>query len=692
MEFNILGPIEVGTERAWLELGGRRTRAVLGLLLVRAGQVVPADRFAEELWPHLAVDRAIANLHVRVSELRRRLRAAGMAEGLVTRPPGYQLELGGHELDSVRFEKLLEQAVSALAADDASTARLRAVEALALWRGPVLADLGDVPFVAAEGSRLEELRLTAVEVRLEAELMNGRYGEMLGELAAMTAEHPLRERLWSLRIRALYGAGRQGEALAVYREVRRLLADELGLCPSRELRDLERRVLAQDLATRADPAPRVSGRDKDGWTTPTPQYVWNGTGHIAYQVIGDAKPDIVFVPGIYSHLDLWWEDPNTAGFMRRLAAIGRLIIFDKRDTGLSDPATGEDTLEQRMDDVRAVMDACGSKRAVLIGYSEGGPMSVLFAATFPERVTGLVLFGAAARWTWAPDYPCGENSEAMLAALEQIAQRGWGQGNTMEWYAPSLVSSESARRGLARRERMSVSPSAYLRMLRLVRDIDVRKILPAVSAPALVVQRRNDRVSPPALGRHLAAHLPSARYLEQSGDHLLGVGDVGELADNVEQFVEEAASRPLETNRMLATILVTEVSEAAAPAHHAAAPSAIERGRGSLVETNVQGVVATFDGAARAIRCALTMRADTAAHDFRAGVHVGEVELRDGRLVGQAFELTHQVARLAEKGQILVSRTVKDLVIGSSLHFQEKGSHRLDGCGDDHWMMFTVGG
>ncbi|MEO3795386.1 alpha/beta fold hydrolase [Nonomuraea sp. B10E15] len=691
MKFNILGPIEVGAERAWLELGGMRTRAVLGLLLVNAGQVVPADRFAEELWPRLEVDRAIANLHVRVSELRRRLRIAGMAEGLVTRPPGYQLELGGHELDSVRFERLLEQAVSALDVNDAMTARLRAVEALALWRGPVLADLGDLPFVASEGSRLEELRLTAVEVRLEADLMSGRYCEVLGELAALTAEHPLRERLWSLRIRALYGAGRQGEALAVYREVRRLLADELGLSPSRELRDLERRVLAQDLGSRADPAPRAIGTDKDGWIAPTPQYVWNGTGHIAYQVIGDGEPDIVFVPGIYSHLDLWWEDPNTAGFMRRLAATGRLIIFDKRDTGLSDPATGEDTLEQRMDDVRAVMDACGSKRAVLIGYSEGGPMSVLFAATFPERVTGLVLFGAAARWTWAPDYPCGGDSEGMLAALEQIAQRGWGQGNTIEWYAPSLASTESARRGLARRERMSVSPGAFLRMLRLVRDIDVRKILPAVSAPVLVVQRRNDRISQPDLGRYLAEHLPGARYLEQSGDHLLGVGDVGELADIVEQFVREAASQPLETNRMLATILITTVSEAAASAHHAAAPSAIGRSRGSLVETNVQGVVATFDGAARAIRCALAMRAATAAHDFRAGVHVGEVEFRDGRLVGQAYELAHQVARLAGEGQILVSRTVKDLVIGSSLTFQEKGSHRFDGCGDD-WTMFTVGG
>ena len=242
MEFRILGPLEVCAAGTRLELGGARTRAVLGMLLVRVGQVVSVDRFAEELWPELDGTRATANLQVRVSELRRRLRAAGIADCVVTRSPGYQVELGNRELDSVRFEKLLSQAVAALATGDSSTASSRAHEALASWRGPVLADLGDLPFVAAEAARLEELRLTAVEVRLQADIGCGRYGEVLSELVPLTAEYPLREKLWSLRIQALYGAGRQSEALGAYREVRRLLADELGLAPSRELRDLEQRV------------------------------------------------------------------------------------------------------------------------------------------------------------------------------------------------------------------------------------------------------------------------------------------------------------------------------------------------------------------------------------------------------------------------------------------------------------------
>ena len=221
----------------------------------------------------------------------------------------------------------------------------------------------------------------------------------------------------------------------------------------------------------------------------------------------------------------------------RLLSLGRLIMFDKRDTGLSDRAAGEDTPEQRIDDVLAVMRACGSDRAALFGYSEGGPMSILFAATYPERVTALILGAAAARWPAAPDYPCGQHTEEMASALEDLAAHRWGQGDSIEWYAPSLAGSGAARRALARWERMAASPSAVLRMIRMIRTIDVRSILPGINVPVLIIQRSNDRINPPCHGHYLAEHLPRARHFEQPGDHLLWLGDTDAMFTQIEEFL-----------------------------------------------------------------------------------------------------------------------------------------------------------
>jgi pimeloyl-ACP methyl ester carboxylesterase len=266
--------------------------------------------------------------------------------------------------------------------------------------------------------------------------------------------------------------------------------------------------------------------------------------HIAYQVLGQGDRDIVIVPGLISHLDLWWEDPYAARFYRQLASLGRLIMFDKRDTGLSDRAAGEDTAEQRIDDVRAVMRACGSDRAVLFGYSEGGPMSIMFVATYPERVTALILGAASARWPAAPGYPCGQQTEEMISAIEELAARRWGQGDSIDWYAPSLAGSGAARRSLARWERMAASPNAILRMMRMIRQIDVREVLPGIGVPALVIQRGQDRITPPCHGRYLAAHLPDARYFEQPGDHLLWLGDTDAMFGQIREFLGAAGDTP----------------------------------------------------------------------------------------------------------------------------------------------------
>ena len=548
VEFGILGPLEIAAGGQPLPVQGARTRAVLAMLLVHANQVVPADRLTAELWAGQPADRAAASLQVRVSQLRKALRAAGEADRLMTRPPGYLIRVTPGELDAPRFEHLARDGETALAAGDGALAARRLDEALGLWRGAALADVDDAPFAQAEARRLEERRLAALESRAEARLACGGHRELIGELETLTAAHPLRERLWAHRMLALYRAGRQAEALRAYRDLRAILTGELGIEPSPALRELEGRILRQDAAL-APPAP---GEDRAGGPgarseaePPVTRYARSSDGvHIAYQVLGQGERDIVIVPGLISHLDLWWEDPYAARFYRRLASLGRLIMFDKRDTGLSDRAVGEDTAEQRIEDVRAVMRASGSNRAVLFGYSEGGPMSILFAARYPERVAALILGAASARWPAAPGYPCGEQTEEMASALEDLAASRWGQGDSIEWYAPSLAGSDAARRSLARWERMAASPSAVLRMLRMIREIDVRDVLPGLGVPALIIQRRQDRITPPCHGRYLAAHLPGARYFEQPGDHLLWLGDTDAMFGQIREFLGEAGATP----------------------------------------------------------------------------------------------------------------------------------------------------
>jgi DNA-binding SARP family transcriptional activator len=382
MEFGVLGPVEMTVGGRPLALGGTRARGVLAVLLAHANQVVSADRLAEELWPGHPAGKAAASLQVRLSELRKAFRSAGEDDRLATRPPGYLLTVAPGDLDSLSFARLAGEGTAALDAGDAATAAQRLTEALALWRGPAFAGI-DVPSVRAEAGRLEEMRLAALESRAEALLAAGRRGEVIAELETLTAAHPLGERLWSLRMLALYQAGRQADALHAYGDLRKILADELGIDPGPALRDLHARIVRQDPAL-----DRPGGRDGTGALAAAPQtrYVQAADGvRIAYQVLGHSGRDIVFVPGLMSHLELLWEYPETGEFFRRLATLGRLILFDKRDTGLSDRAPGTATLEERIDDVRAVMRAAGSQRAALFGYSEGAPMSILFAAAHRHR-------------------------------------------------------------------------------------------------------------------------------------------------------------------------------------------------------------------------------------------------------------------------------------------------------------------
>jgi DNA-binding SARP family transcriptional activator/pimeloyl-ACP methyl ester carboxylesterase len=685
VRFGVLGPLEVTADGQPLVLHGARTRAVLAMLLAHPNQVVSADRLTEELWPGQPADRATHSLQVRLSQLRQALRLAGEEHRLVTRPPGYLIRAAADEIDATRFKQLAADGAAALAAGDPAAAARRLETALSLWRGAAFADIDAAPFAQAEAVRLEEERLAALESRIEARLACGGHRALIAELDTLSSAHPLRERFWFQRVVALYRSGRQADALRAYRELRDILIDQLGIEPGPDLRELETRILRQDPALDYRPARRTAA---DPTAPPETRYTESGGLHIAYQVLGTGGRDIIFVPGLMSHLELLWEDPKAADFYRRLARLGRVILFDKRDTGLSDRSLGDTPLEERMDDVRAVMRAVRSEAAVLFGYSEGAPMSILFAATYPERVTSLILGSASARWSPAPGYPCGQHAAEMFQAMQDIATHRWGQGATIDWYLPSLAGSPQARDMLARFERMAISPAAFLRMLRMIREIDVRAALSAIGVPTLVIQRIGDRITPPCHGRYLASHISGARYFEQPGDHSLrfASGDSDALFGEIEDFL--AGAGPRRPDRVLATILL-----ARAAGQDAAIQPLIRSHGGRLIPAADGGLVAAFDAPGRAIRCAQALRAASATlgSQMCAGIHTGEVDQVADQIAGTSLDVASRMLPLARPTEILVSRTVKDLVVGSGITFADRGLHEF-GSVLGQWQLYAVTG
>ena len=418
--------------------------------------------------------------------------------------------------------------------------------------------------------------------------------------------------------------------------------------------------------------------------------------NIAYQVVGEGPLDVVFVMGWVSHIDYFWEEPSFARFLRRLASFARLIVFDKRGTGLSDrvPTRELPTLEQRMEDVHAVMDAVGSERAALVGVSEGGPLCVLFAATYPDRTAALVMVGSYARRLSHPDYPWGATPESYHAFLEEI-RTGWGGPIGLAARAPSLVDDDRFRQWWATYLRMSASPGAALALTRMNGEIDVRHALPSVRVPTLIVHRTGDLSIPVEGGRYMAEQIPGAKYVELAGDdHLPFVGNQNEILDEIEEFLTGMRHGP-EPDRVLATVLFTDVvasTERAAELgdrtwrllieeHHAEVRRQLDRFRGVEVNTAGDAFLATFDGPARAIRCGCAIRAAVRAVglDVRVGLHTGEIEFIGDDVGGIAVHIGARVASAANPSEVLVSSTVKDLVAGSGIEFEDRGIHELKG-------------
>lgn len=435
------------------------------------------------------------------------------------------------------------------------------------------------------------------------------------------------------------------------------------------------------------------------------RYAKSGDLRIAYQILGDGPIDLLFAPGYLSHLEQnqWW--PAYRAFFDRMASFSRLLVFDRRGTGLSDRILTLGSFEELMDDIAAVLDASGSERAALFGGAEGGPMCALFAATYPERTSALVLGASYARRRWAPDYPWGLDDETQQRILDGYEER-WGRvGFGSHSIAPSLVDDERFQDWYAQAQRFSGTPASAQAWFRITMEIDIRGVLPAIRVPTLVIHRAGDRVIPVESGRYLAEHIPGARYAEVPGDdHFPFVGDVDSLVDEVEEFV--TGTRPeRERNRVLATVLFTDIVDSTRRAaelgdrrwtellaeHHRRAQEELERHRGTIVRIEGDGTLSTFDGPARAVGCAHALRESVRALglEIRAGLHTGEVELAATGVEGIAVHIGARIAALGAPGEVLVSSTVKDLVVGSGLEFADRGVYELKGVPGE-WRLYSV--
>jgi class 3 adenylate cyclase/esterase/lipase len=423
---------------------------------------------------------------------------------------------------------------------------------------------------------------------------------------------------------------------------------------------------------------------------PRTRYAKSGDVHVAYQVFGSGPVDLIYVPGFVSHLENIWDQPDLARWLLRLGRFARVIMFDKRGTGLSDRVGELPSFDQRMDDLRAVMDAAGIERAAMLGLSEGGPLAMLFAATYPDRCRALVLYGTFARFaSWIP------TDEKLQAMLDYI-DKDWGSGATSGRFAPSRRDDPVFQQWMGRFERLGASPAAAMALMRMNSQVDVTGILPAIRVPTLVIHRTGDQVVAVEGGRFLAEHIPRARYVELPGiDHFVFIGDnTSEIGDRIEEFLT-GSTTAAEMDRVLATVLFTDIVGSTAhaeqlgdqrwrsllDAHHTTVRRELARFRGTEVKSLGDGFLAVFDGPARAIRCAseITEAVRPLGIEVRTGLHTGEVEMGEDDVRGIAVHTAARVTALAGAGEVLVSRTVRDLVAGSGIRFIERGRHSLHG-------------
>ena len=435
---------------------------------------------------------------------------------------------------------------------------------------------------------------------------------------------------------------------------------------------------------------------------PKTQYAKSGDVHVAYQVFGEGDVDLVFVPGFVSHIENYWDEPNFARWLRRLGSFTRVIMFDKRGTGLSDQVSELLGMDQRMDDVRAVMDAEGVDRAAIFGISEGGSLASLFAASHPERAKALILFGSFAQFSsWIP-------TQEALDSLINYIDTNWGSGEGWLKFNPSMEGNLAFKEWWGKFERLGASPAAAIKLMQMNSQIDITDILPSINVPTFVLHREGDVVVDVEAGRLIAERIPGAKYLELPGnDHLPFVGENSDrVLDEMENFLTGQTSTPV-VERTLATVVFTDIVDSTARAeelgdrawgdlqdmHDKTVRKELARFRGNEVKWTGDGFLAAFDRPARAIQCAITIvnSVKTLNIDVRAGIHTGEVDLVKNDIRGIAVNIASRVADLANGGEVVVSRTVKDLVAGSGISFEDYGTYELKGI-SDQWNLFRASG
>jgi pimeloyl-ACP methyl ester carboxylesterase/class 3 adenylate cyclase len=439
---------------------------------------------------------------------------------------------------------------------------------------------------------------------------------------------------------------------------------------------------------------------------PETRYAESSDVHIGYQVVGEGPPDLVLVPEFWHSIEAQWEEPALGSFLSRLSSFGRLIVFDQRGTGVSDPVPPEaaQSLEQWLDDITTVMDEAGSKEAVLIGMGGGGSLSMLFAATYPERTAGLVLVNSFPRLSQAEDYEWGR-APAVEEEVLHVMRTGWGRGVLLDVVAPSKVGDEQFRQWWAKYQRLGSSPGTIVRVRRMLDDFDIRDALPSIRSPTLILHRTGNTFVRVEHGRYLAERIAGARYVEIAGsDYFPFLGNSELFLGEIEQFVRSLSRAP-EGDRVLATVLFTDIVGSTQHVaelgdrrwaellgnHHALVRRELERFRGEEVDTAGDGFFATFDGPARAVRCAVSVRdaVRSLGLEVRAGLHTGELELADHSVRGLAVHIGQRVLAEARPGEVLVSSTVKDLVAGSGLTFSDRGVRALKGV-PEQWRLFEV--
>jgi DNA-binding SARP family transcriptional activator/pimeloyl-ACP methyl ester carboxylesterase len=679
---DLLGPLRVDSESGEVVLRAAKERSLLAALALSPGRIVGFATLTDALWGDSPPTTARKTLQTYVSNLRRALGA----EVVATAASGYILRIATDEVDVGRFRALVHAGEEALRSGSTQEAREKLGAAVALWRGDPFAGVGSRTGLAAEAVRLREEYLTALEARLAADLAAGCHSELVGELQTLVREHPFRERLWGHLMVALYRSGRQADALAAYQQARLQLRQELGLEPGGELRRLERAVLGQDPSLDQPLPGRASAsRERDVPRSPVRYAVSRDGVHVAYQIVGDGPIDVLAIPGFVSHLHMWWDAPTDL-LVRRLASFSRLILFDKRGMGLSDRPPDID-VEQWVDDANAVLDAAGSERAVVLGISAGAPTAALFAASHPERTRALIMHGGYARFLAGDDYELGYGRSGVESFISHM-EANWGTGVGLSLLAPSRSTDPAAREYWARCQTTSASPSAAAAFLRALAEIDVRHALPTITAPTLILHATRDQNVPVEAARQSQELIPGAELVELDSDiHLIWLSDViDEVTSEIEAFIYRTIP-PTNVDHALATVLAIACPNPTRR-RDAAIDTIIERFGGRPLRGRGR---ATFDGPARAIRCARALVAELGVENQKiaAAIHSGECELHQHGVRGVAVDLAEQLAASAEPSQVLVSQTVRDLIVGSTIQLEPQGQRAFHGIPGD-WDIFAI--